>query len=79
LAALITLVFFLHGVSDIASTPTLGLAAIGTVLGIVAWVPFLMMILQSAVLQKHKGLAYPKLLAQGEPTKQPDWLYGKTS
>ena len=64
---------------DIVNPATGRLFVIGLLLVLAAWIPFLCVILQSTVLEKHKGLTYPKIQGEKPPTKKPDWLYGNTT
>jgi hypothetical protein len=76
---LTTLVCLLHGGREMASVTSLAVLAIGVLLGLAAWAPFLWMIVRPSLVHKHKRLTYPKQQVQGQPTTKPDWLYGNGS
>jgi restriction system protein len=65
--------------SDGSKPVTFAVVGIGLSLGLVAWLPFIWMLLQPSVRLRHDSLTYPMLKIQEEPTKRPDWLYGKTN
>jgi hypothetical protein len=63
----------------IAGAASLGVFAIGLVLALAMWIPFLCMIAQTFVLRSYKLLSYPKIQAEEGPPKKPDWLYGDST
>ena len=65
--------------ADITGPAILGAFAIGLVLALAAWTPFLCMIMQPYILRRHKVLSYKKIRAEVVQARKPDWLYGNLS
>lgn len=74
----VLLIFFVATSNALEAAPLIFPAtALGLILGLAAWLPFIWMCTQSSVLTKHKSLDYRAIIGQRTPTKRPDWLYGK--
>lgn len=79
LATVLTPICCLQGGWDMTNPTTWAVSAIGVLLGLGAWTPFLWMIVRASVIHKHERLTYPKQEVHAQPTRKPDWLYGNRS